>query len=231
MSRTKRMLPYGTETAVKHSKTVPSKNSRLMSGHTNVSNKTLTYIENLFGMDTTYGSMAHKVYRANSTYDPDYSLGGGIAYGHQTMGDRFLKYYVKSAKLSILGSSYNVTSSPIQLYALVWADNTDTFVTTAPLNTAFGICKANGGKVFRLWNNVPQWTGTLGSVKVKTKDLYRNGIKDEKNVGGPTSNPENPMFFHVVVAQVSQSAELTCSTNLTVELSYDELWFDPVDRL
>ena len=222
------------ESAIKQAKTVstkPSRNNRLLSGHTNVSNKTLSYTENLFGMDTTYGTMAHKVYRANSTYDPDYALGGGIAYGHQTMGDRFQKYYVKSAKLSILGSTYNASSSVIQLYALVWADNTDSFTTTMPLNTAVGVCKANGGKVFRVHTTVPQGPGALGTVRVKTKDLYRNGIKDEKNVGGPTSNPENPLFFHVVVAQVTQGADVTCTTNMTVELSYDELWFDPVDRL
>lgn len=220
------------ESALKQAKSVstkPSRNSRLLSGHTNVSNKTLTYIDNLFGMNTTYGTMAHKVYRANSTFDPDYALGGGIAYGHQTMGDRFQKYYVKNSKLSVVGSVHN-KSGVFQLYCLVWADNTDSFTTTMPLNNAVGVCRANGGKVFRLTNTVPQGPGMLGSVKVKTKDLYRNGIKDEKNVGGPTSNPENPLFFHVVVASVSQNAQLDISTDLVIELSYDELWFDPVDR-
>ena len=207
------------------------RNSRLLSGHTNTTNKTLSFVDTLTGMNTAVGSLAHKVYRANSSYDPDYALGGQYAYGHQTMGDRFEKYYAKSARLSVLGSSYNVLSSPIQLYALVWADNTETFSSTTPLNTAMGICKANGGKVFRLTNTVPQGPGALGSVKVRTKDVYRNGIKDDKNIGGPTSNPENLLFFHVVVAQVSASVETTCSTELTVELSYEELWFDPVDRL
>ena len=207
------------------------RNSRLLSGHTNTTNKTLSFVDTLTGMNTAVGSLAHKVYRANSSYDPDYALGGQYAYGHQTMGDRFEKYYAKSARLSVLGSSYNVLSSPIQLYALVWADNTETFSSTTPTEYRYGNLQGKWRKGFQTDEHCPSrpWSARFCEGTDEGRIPERNQGRQEHR--GPTSNPENLLFFHVVVAQVSASVETTCSTELTVELSYEELWFDPVDRL
>ena len=155
MSRTKRFLSYGTESRVKvarsatGSSNTKARNRKLLSGPTNVSNRTMTYAYPLTDLGPTSALATHTVFRANSVYDPDYSWGGDQCYGHVSMTDRFERYYVKKSKFTLLGGDYEVDTSVAQVYAYIWADTTDTFGGGNNLNTIHGMCTANGGRFLR----------------------------------------------------------------------------------
>ena len=151
MSRTKRFLSCGTESRVKVARSATAanktKNSKLMSGHTNVDNKTLSFAYRHQQITTTAGVPYHVAYRANSPYDPDPSIGGSGAYGFTQMAARYEKYYVKAARCTLITAGYNVTK--VQPLVLMVVDNRSTH-SGSDINTCVGICKANGGKMVQM---------------------------------------------------------------------------------
>lgn len=202
-----------------------AKNGKLLSGHTNTENKVLSF------------SYAHKeiasttlvpytyTYRANSTYDPDPALGGTSAYGHSHMGARYQKYYVKSARMQMIAGGHNSTKN--EPLILMWADNKDS-IPQMDLNDSVGVCLANGGKVFQLGHVLGNARPIMG-IRVKTKDVFRGGIGDEDNTGASDGNPVNGLYFHVVVYPMGEDMTASNACNMLMNISYDTLWYDPVD--
>ena len=235
MSRTKRLLSYGTESRVKvaRSATVASKtkarNKKLLSGPTNVSNRTMTFAYPITGLVPTSTTATHTVFRANSVYDPDYSWGGEQCYGHASMTDRFERYYVKKSKFTLLGGDYTVDNSVAQVYAYVWADTSETFGGGNDLNTIHGMCTANGGKIFKIPNQ-EQTKTVIGSVRCTTKDYYSHGYGDKDNNSLCLANPQNLLYWHLVVVCVTSQPNYVAKVDVTVQVDYDTLYYDPIDK-
>ena len=71
----KRMVSFTVpEATVKKSKIISKKerNKKLLSGPTNVSNRTMTFAYPIVGLVPSSTTATHTVFRANSVYDPDY---------------------------------------------------------------------------------------------------------------------------------------------------------------
>lgn len=209
--------------------TKKTRNSKLLSGHTNTDNKTLSFCVSQMQITTTSLAPYHKVWRANDPYDPDYALGGESAYGFGVMATRYSKYYTKSAKLKILSAGYNNTKA--QLLCAVWADSTPTG-SYAGINQWIGVCKANGGKVFTIPHVLAQ-SKTLPTLMMKTKDIHRGGIGDEDNSSKTDTNPVNEIFFHMIIYPVGvQDFEAgTGDINISLSIEYETLFYDPKDIL
>lgn len=221
------VIPEKTTKRHKSTKTKKQTNSMLLSGHTNVNNKKMIWTGINRSMNITATTMGHLLLRANSPYDPDWSYGGVSAYGFKTMTDRYNRYYVKDATFKLLGARYGASAGATQTYALVWADNSDVFDASTDVCTAAGRCKSNGGKIVRLSAN-PELKTPLVSLRVKTKDLWRNGIKDDGNIGTSSTNPANNIFFHVVCFHVAD-ATTTNAVDLAMTIEYNTMWLDPQD--
>lgn len=232
MSRTKRTLSYGTESRVKVARSATgsktkTKNASLLSGHTNVDNKTLSFAYRHMQITTTAGVPYHVAYRANSPFDPDPALGGASAYGFAQMATRYQKYYVKSARCTLISHGYNVTR--VEPLVLMWVDNRSTYG-AADINTCVGVCKANGGKMMQMGHVLGQ-ARTMPIVRMNTKDIHRGGIGDEDNSALCSTNPVNESYFHIMVFPISVAdLESTSDTNICVGIEYDVMFYDPVDQ-
>lgn len=211
----------------KHSRTTESKkrrNTKLLSGHTNVDNKTLSFAYRHMQITTTAGAPWTYTYRANSPYDPDPALGGTEAYGFSTMAARYTKYYVKSSRIHLLASGYNNTK--IEPLVLLWADQKANH-TLLDISTAIGICKANGGVVQQMSHVLAQ-AKSMKSVSMKTKDLFRGGIGDEDNSSAINNNPANESYFHIAIYPISTSdLDSGMDANILVGIDYDVMFYDP----
>lgn len=238
MARTKRTLSVRVpESAVKvarsatYTKTKVGqsswKDSKLLSGHTNVDNKTLSFSYPLKAITTTGGIAFHTTYRANSPYDPDPALGGNSAYGFPVMAARYNKYYVKSARCKLAAAGYNNTK--IEPIVLMWVDGKST-VTLTDLNTVMGICKANGGRSFQM-GHVLGKAEPIRGISMKTKSIHRGGLGDEDNSALVTTNPVNESYFHICVYPLSTTdLDSGMDCNVAVNIEYDTMFYDPKDE-
>lgn len=167
-------------------------------------------------------------YRANSPYDPDPTLGGNEAYGFSTMAARYDKYYVKASRIRLLSSGYNNTK--IQPLVLLWADQKPTH-SLLDINSAIGICKANGGIVQQMAHVLAQ-VKPLKGLSMKTKDMYRGGIGDEDNSALTSTNPANGIYYHLAIYPISTTdLDSGMDCNVLVGIDYDVLFYDPKDTL
>lgn len=212
------------KSATKYTK---KKDKTLLSGHTNTDNKKLTWSVKQLQISTPSGTPFHKAIRANSPYDPDPALGGESAYGFDIMAGRWDKYYVKGAKMSLITSGYNQTK--IQPLVLMWAD-TQPGADLPNLNTAVGICKANGGKMWQMGHVLGNQKPIPG-IEVKTKDVHRGGIGDEDNSSTVNNNPLNPMYFHIAIFNIGTlDLDNSMDCNAAVSVEYDVMFYDPKDN-
>lgn len=216
-----------TRTASRSSVSTKKKNSKLISGHTNVDNKRLTFSYAYKQITTLGGVPYHTSFRANSPYDPDPTLGGNSAYGFSQMALRYRKYYVKSSRMRIVTAGYNNTK--IEPMIIMWADNRSTHSAT-DLNSAIGICKANGGKVYQM-GHVLGIAKPLPGVGMRTSEICRGGFGDEDNQSAVTTNPTNEVYYHLMVFPISTSdLDAGYDCNIAISIDYETMFFDPVDQ-
>lgn len=164
------------------------------------------------------GHSSYYAFRANSTYDPDYTGTGHQPNFRDECAATYIYYTVLAAKITV---TYPNQDSDSQLMG-VFVD--DYYLTE---DTASEICenhvynktctpsKAQGGIVFTAYFNAPRWEKT-------TLSAY---LADDVNKVAVDSNHSKARYFVIWRAPVAPSVTLAAQY-VFVEIQYTVLWRD-----
>lgn len=168
-----------------------------------------------------------KIYRANSVYDPDYNLGGGIPSGYEEMSHLYHRYVVVGAKMSLTATSrYNTEVHGRTIAICLFKRDSITQVNLSDFhklaehpNCSFKIVNHHVG-------NYPVRMRKTFNLK---KDMRHKGIFTDHNVSANFGDsPQNVYYFQVAPVKAdggtwASAVEMT----FNVIIVYYVICYDP----
>lgn len=182
----------------------------------------LRYYDNFILDPAPGGVPAHRVWRANSVFDPDFTLGG-----HQARGfDQYIAMYDR----------YTVTGATIKVYADNNAEQSGMLCVAHVRNSSTLATKQSDIMEYGMKTVIPLMaanSGSGGSV-LKTGTLHvdiakflgiRDLLDDDRCSGTDATNPAEAVDFHVSAFPINTGD--ANPVNIGVEIEYEVTFHQP----
>lgn len=176
-----------------------------------------------FDLSSGIGQGVH-LYRANSIFDPDQSLGGTTALGY-TQWNAFYNHYLvyrSRIKIEATGSDNSATGAVIVWCAL--QDSDTTTPTTVPMILAQPYCSH---KVLNGFAGIGK-ASIFNRFDARAFFSARNVRDQQVRLGAAFGqNPSEDAMFSIGVQTMSGTAVGNCKISVLVSIEYDTLFTEP----
>lgn len=216
--------PVPASYSVKKSRpTKKSSKSKMVSG---LGNKNILMPYHQVNVVSGNSAIVHAtVIRANSLFDPDFSLGGEQPLGYDQYAALYKKYYVKGVKATVDFYAYAESGvMPNDMMCFVWCDTDESTPTTG--KGLFERCVVKGGKYLRPNNIYAAGPQSKISVKATTKGVTDHGFEDPDLSSDVGASPPRQWYIHV--AWFGQATNLPAARTVmqNVVVLYDAVFYD-----
>lgn len=170
------------------------------------------------------GSAVHLQYRANSIFDPEYSLGGHSCMRLDQMKLFYARYVVVGSKISVryIGQYSNSPSFPACTLTL-YLDDDDTPPSDPLVMIENGKCKYK-----MLTTSVNDQKFSLVHKFSAKKFFNVTNVKDNEQIGALcTANPDNQAYFTLTLKPLDGTSEAAVKVLVTID--YLVVFQEPVD--
>lgn len=159
----------------------------------------LRYVDQ-FNLDGPLGINSTKVFRANSIFDPDFSVGGHQPLGHDQWAVFYDHYCVIGAKITAkFVSTGNIATTDACMVGILLKDNSNTIAAPTTIME-----QTNSGYAVLTNSNASQ-TRTIRKGYSARKFFNLKDVKDNRALVGAAvgSNPSEDAYFHVYQTPLS----------------------------
>lgn len=158
-----------------------------------------------FSLDPTYGAVDSYVFRANSCYDPNLTGTGHQPYPFDQLMEFYTSFIVLGAKIKVTFSG-QASGQSQYIVGVQLKDSATVDQTSATLIIEQGRAK---------WKTLTSGAGSTTTTQVVTKGFSPKkfygvpDLNDSIYKGSSSSNPTEDAHFHVIAAQLNESAVYT----------------------